>query len=139
MCDFSLANFYTLRVSRCLFKSGFKFLGCLLLDWMICSFIHIHGAFLIQVKIYANASRRRILLAYDCPDYSDRLCTNGNNTLLHVLPMSSLRVEVKFCAVTFLISKFYVFVIIIFCYPIIHQSCFCCYIIRLWRNIIIHH
>jgi len=49
---------------------------------------------MIQVKIYANASRRRILQAFGWPDLSDKLCTNGNNTLLHVLPMSSLRVEV---------------------------------------------
>ncbi|CAJ2672219.1 unnamed protein product [Trifolium pratense] len=56
-----------------------------------CVYLAISKA--LGVKIYANASRRRILLAYDCPDYSDRLCTNGNNTLLHVLPMSSLRIE----------------------------------------------
>ncbi|KAK7336200.1 hypothetical protein VNO77_16734 [Canavalia gladiata] len=47
----------------------------------------------LGVKIYANASRRRILLAFGWPDLSDSLCTNGNNTLLHVLPMSSLRFE----------------------------------------------
>ncbi|CAI8613526.1 unnamed protein product [Vicia faba] len=56
-----------------------------------CVYLAISKA--LGVKIYANASRRRILLAYDCPDYSDRLCTNGNNTLLHVMPMSSLRIE----------------------------------------------
>jgi hypothetical protein len=85
-------------------KSGFQFLGCLLLD-CFDSFTNIHGTSLIQVKIYVNASRRRILLAYDCPDYSDRLCTNGKDTLLHVLPMSSLRIEVKFCANTFYSQK----------------------------------
>ncbi|KAK7290587.1 hypothetical protein RIF29_05113 [Crotalaria pallida] len=47
----------------------------------------------LEVKIYANASRRRILLAFGWPELSDNLCTNGNNTLLHVLPMSCLRFE----------------------------------------------
>lgn len=56
-----------------------------------CVYLAISKA--LGVKIYMNASRRRILLAYDCPDYSDRLCTNGKDTLLHVLPMSSLRIE----------------------------------------------
>ncbi|KAG4951125.1 DNA cross-link repair protein SNM1 [Glycine max] len=56
-----------------------------------CVYLAISKA--LGVKIYANASRRRILQAFGWPDLSDKLCTNGNNTLLHVLPMSSLRVE----------------------------------------------
>ncbi|KAF7833711.1 DNA cross-link repair protein SNM1 isoform X1 [Senna tora] len=47
----------------------------------------------LQAKIYANASRRRILLAYGWPELSDSLCTDGNNTFLHVLPMAYLRIE----------------------------------------------
>ncbi|TKY62951.1 DNA cross-link repair protein SNM1 [Spatholobus suberectus] len=56
-----------------------------------CVYLAISKA--LGVKIYANASRRRILLAFGWPNLSDSLCTNGNNTLLHVLPMSSLRLE----------------------------------------------
>ncbi|CAJ1792731.1 unnamed protein product [Sphenostylis stenocarpa] len=56
-----------------------------------CVYLSISKA--LGVKIYANASRRRILQAFGWPDLSDRLCTKGNNTLLHVLPMSSLRLE----------------------------------------------
>ncbi|XP_027352670.1 DNA cross-link repair protein SNM1 [Abrus precatorius] len=56
-----------------------------------CVYLAISKA--LGVKIYANASRRRILLAFGWPDLSDSLCTNGNKTLLHVLPMSSLRFE----------------------------------------------
>ncbi|XP_057437637.1 DNA cross-link repair protein SNM1 isoform X2 [Lotus japonicus] len=56
-----------------------------------CVYLAISKA--LGVKIYANASRRRILLAFGWPEFPDSLCTNGNNTLLHVLPMSSLRFE----------------------------------------------
>ncbi|KAK7286497.1 hypothetical protein RJT34_21524 [Clitoria ternatea] len=56
-----------------------------------CVYLAISKA--LGVKIHANASRRRTLLAFGWPDLSDSLCTSGNNTLLHVLPMSSLRVE----------------------------------------------
>ncbi|WVZ08687.1 hypothetical protein V8G54_022033 [Vigna mungo] len=56
-----------------------------------CVYLAISKA--LGVKIYANASRRRILQAFDWSDLSDRLCTIGMNTLLHVLPMSSLRPE----------------------------------------------
>ncbi|KAE9586529.1 hypothetical protein Lal_00044638 [Lupinus albus] len=56
-----------------------------------CVYLAISKA--LEVKIYASASRRRILLAYDWPVLSDNLCTNGNDTFLHVLPMSSLRIE----------------------------------------------
>ncbi|KAI9121646.1 hypothetical protein K1719_008679 [Acacia pycnantha] len=47
----------------------------------------------LKAKIYANASRRRILQAFGWSELSDSLCTNGNNTFLHVLPMSTLRFE----------------------------------------------
>ncbi|XP_054801087.1 DNA cross-link repair protein SNM1 [Prosopis cineraria] len=47
----------------------------------------------LKAKIYANASRRRILQAFGWSELSDSLCTNGNNTFLHVLPMASLRFE----------------------------------------------
>ncbi|QCD97263.1 benzoate 4-monooxygenase [Vigna unguiculata] len=56
-----------------------------------CVYLAISKA--LGVKIYANASRRRILQAFGWSDLSDRLCTIGNDTLLHVLPMSSLRPE----------------------------------------------
>lgn len=47
----------------------------------------------LGVKIYANASRRRVLQSFDWPELSGNLCTQGNDTLLHVLPMSSLKFE----------------------------------------------
>ncbi|XP_028761185.1 DNA cross-link repair protein SNM1 isoform X2 [Neltuma alba] len=47
----------------------------------------------LKAKIYANASRRRILQAYGWSELSDSLCANGKNTFLHVLPMASLRFE----------------------------------------------
>ncbi|MED6120476.1 hypothetical protein PIB30_021145 [Stylosanthes scabra] len=56
-----------------------------------CVYLAISKA--LGVKIYANASRRRVLLAFDWSELSDSLCTNGNNTFLHVLPMSSLRMQ----------------------------------------------
>jgi len=93
--DFFFPNLYLK------WSSVFRFSSPRLFD----SFTNIRGTFRIQVKICVNASRRRILLAYDCPDYSDRLCTNGNDTLLHVLPMSSLRIEVRFCADIFSSQK----------------------------------
>ncbi|KAL6547248.1 snm1-like protein [Orobanche minor] len=45
-------------------------------------------------KIHANASRRRILHSFGWPELSDNLCTNGKETPLHVLPISSLKFEV---------------------------------------------
>ncbi|XP_020960495.1 DNA cross-link repair protein SNM1 isoform X3 [Arachis ipaensis] len=56
-----------------------------------CVYLAISKA--LGVKIYANASRRKILLAFGWSELSDSLCINGNNTFLHVLPMSSLRLE----------------------------------------------
>ncbi|KAK4757144.1 hypothetical protein SAY87_007271 [Trapa incisa] len=47
----------------------------------------------LGVKIYANASRRRILQSYVWPELSERICSNPKDTPLHVLPMSSLRFE----------------------------------------------
>ncbi|KAI4348406.1 hypothetical protein L6164_009133 [Bauhinia variegata] len=57
-----------------------------------CVYLAISKA--LGVKIHANASRRRILLAFGWPELSDSLCTNEKDTLLHVLPMSSLRFEI---------------------------------------------
>ncbi|XP_021719372.1 DNA cross-link repair protein SNM1-like [Chenopodium quinoa] len=56
-----------------------------------CVYIAISEA--IKVKIYANASRRRILQSFDWPHLSKNLCTNGKDTPLHVLPISSLKHE----------------------------------------------
>ncbi|KAH9626137.1 hypothetical protein KSS87_006815 [Heliosperma pusillum] len=47
----------------------------------------------LKVRIYANASRRRILQSFDWPHLSKSLCSDGKDTPLHVLPMSSLRHE----------------------------------------------
>lgn len=56
-----------------------------------CVYIAISEA--LKVKIYANASRRRILQSFDWPQLSKNLCTDGKDTLLHVLPISSLKHE----------------------------------------------
>ncbi|KAK9272293.1 hypothetical protein L1049_002664 [Liquidambar formosana] len=45
------------------------------------------------VKIYANASRKRILQSFGWPELSGNLCSNGRDTPLHVLPISHLRFE----------------------------------------------
>ncbi|XP_030953379.1 LOW QUALITY PROTEIN: DNA cross-link repair protein SNM1 [Quercus lobata] len=47
----------------------------------------------LGVKIYANASRRRVLHSFGWPELSGILCSHGKDTLLHVLPISSLRFE----------------------------------------------
>ncbi|KAM4124458.1 hypothetical protein ACB094_01G232600 [Castanea mollissima] len=47
----------------------------------------------LGVKIYANASRRRVLHSFGWPELSGVLCSHGKDTLLHVLPISSLRFE----------------------------------------------
>ncbi|KAK6267043.1 hypothetical protein QUC31_017880 [Theobroma cacao] len=47
----------------------------------------------LGVKIFANTSRRRILQSFDWPELSSSLCSDGKDTLLHVLPISSLRIE----------------------------------------------
>ncbi|GAV74965.1 DRMBL domain-containing protein/Lactamase_B_2 domain-containing protein [Cephalotus follicularis] len=56
-----------------------------------CVYLAISKA--VGVKIYANASRRRILQSFDWPELSGNLCIHGKETLLHVLPISSLRFE----------------------------------------------
>ncbi|KMT07833.1 hypothetical protein BVRB_6g146450 [Beta vulgaris subsp. vulgaris] len=56
-----------------------------------CVYIAISEA--IKVKIFANASRRRILQSFDWPQLSRNLCSNGKDTPLHVLPVSSLKHE----------------------------------------------
>lgn len=48
----------------------------------------------LMVKIYANSSRRRILQSFGWPEISGSICTDGNDTPLHVLPMSSLKFEI---------------------------------------------
>ncbi|CAA7061691.1 unnamed protein product [Microthlaspi erraticum] len=56
-----------------------------------CVYLAIAKA--LGIKIFANASRRRILQSFGWDDISKNLCTDGKATCLHVLPMSSLRVE----------------------------------------------
>ncbi|XP_050230658.1 DNA cross-link repair protein SNM1 [Mercurialis annua] len=56
-----------------------------------CVYLAISKA--LGVKIYANASRRRLLQSFDWSDLSRSLCTQPKDTLLHVLPISSLKVE----------------------------------------------
>lgn len=48
----------------------------------------------LMVKIHADSSRRRILKSFGWPEISGSLCTDGNDTPLHVLPMSSLKFEI---------------------------------------------
>ncbi|CAN4079032.1 unnamed protein product [Withania somnifera] len=48
----------------------------------------------LGVKIYASASRRRTLRSFGWAGISDNLSTNGKDTPLHILPISSLRFEV---------------------------------------------
>ncbi|KAG5534627.1 hypothetical protein RHGRI_022672 [Rhododendron griersonianum] len=57
-----------------------------------CVYLAISKA--LEVKIYANSSRRRILQSFGWPELSGNLCSNGKETPLHVLPISSLRFEV---------------------------------------------
>ncbi|KAG9447328.1 hypothetical protein H6P81_013456 [Aristolochia fimbriata] len=47
----------------------------------------------LGLQIYANASRRRILLSFGWSELSGKLSTQGHMTPLHVLPISSLRLE----------------------------------------------
>ncbi|EOA25112.1 hypothetical protein CARUB_v10018420mg [Capsella rubella] len=56
-----------------------------------CVYLAIAKA--LGVKIFANASRRRILQSFGWDDILKNLCTDGKTTCLHVLPMSSLKVE----------------------------------------------
>ncbi|XP_027770037.1 DNA cross-link repair protein SNM1 isoform X2 [Solanum pennellii] len=54
---------------------------------------HVYSA-ISKVKIYANASRRRILRSFGWVGISENLSTNGKDTPLHILPISSLRFEI---------------------------------------------
>ncbi|KAF7135955.1 hypothetical protein RHSIM_Rhsim08G0037700 [Rhododendron simsii] len=56
-----------------------------------CVYLAISKA--LGVKIYANSTRRRILQSFGWPELSGNLCSNGKETPLHVLPISSLRFE----------------------------------------------
>ncbi|XP_043723364.1 DNA cross-link repair protein SNM1 isoform X1 [Telopea speciosissima] len=56
-----------------------------------CVYLAISKA--LGVKIYANSSRRRILKSFSWPELSGKLCSHGEETPLHILPMSSLRPE----------------------------------------------
>ncbi|XP_058179852.1 DNA cross-link repair protein SNM1 [Rhododendron vialii] len=56
-----------------------------------CVYLAISKA--LGVKIYANSTRRRILQSFGWPELSGNLCSNGQETPLHVLPISSLRFE----------------------------------------------
>ncbi|GMP29938.1 hypothetical protein CsSME_00004837 [Camellia sinensis var. sinensis] len=56
-----------------------------------CVYLAISKA--LGVKIYTNTTRRRILQSFGWPELSGNLCSQGNETPLHVLPMSSLRFE----------------------------------------------
>ncbi|KAH0869717.1 hypothetical protein HID58_076739 [Brassica napus] len=56
-----------------------------------CVYLAIAKA--LGVKIFANASRRRILQSFGWDDISNSLCTDGKATCLHVLPMSALKFE----------------------------------------------
>ncbi|XP_010249351.1 PREDICTED: DNA cross-link repair protein SNM1 isoform X2 [Nelumbo nucifera] len=56
-----------------------------------CVYLAISEA--LGVKIYTNASRRRILQSFDWTQLSGKLCSCGEETPLHILPISSLRPE----------------------------------------------
>ncbi|KAK9117749.1 hypothetical protein Sjap_016696 [Stephania japonica] len=56
-----------------------------------CVYLAISKA--LGVKIYANASRRRVLHSFGWSELSGGLCSRGEDTPLHVLPISSLRHE----------------------------------------------
>ncbi|XP_073006615.1 DNA cross-link repair protein SNM1 isoform X2 [Typha latifolia] len=47
----------------------------------------------LKIPIYINASRRRILQSFGWPELSGRLCSCGQSSPLHVLPLSFLRHE----------------------------------------------
>uniref|UniRef100_A0A0E0H080 DNA repair metallo-beta-lactamase domain-containing protein n=1 Tax=Oryza nivara TaxID=4536 RepID=A0A0E0H080_ORYNI len=47
----------------------------------------------LQVPIYTDASRRRILHAFGWSDLSKMICSDSQSSSLHVLPLSSLRHE----------------------------------------------
>ncbi|KAL0921107.1 hypothetical protein M5K25_008142 [Dendrobium thyrsiflorum] len=54
--------------------------------------LDFHGARL-EVPIYANASRRKILQSFGWPELSKKLCSCTESSPLHVLPLSCLRYE----------------------------------------------
>ncbi|KAI4367314.1 hypothetical protein MLD38_023065 [Melastoma candidum] len=56
-----------------------------------CVYLTISKA--LGVKIHANSSRRRILNSFNWPELSDSVTSNPKETFLHVLPISSLRLE----------------------------------------------
>ncbi|XP_057983358.1 DNA cross-link repair protein SNM1 [Malania oleifera] len=56
-----------------------------------CVYLSISEA--LGVKIYVNASRKRILQSFGWPALSESLCSDGKDSLLHVLPISFLRFE----------------------------------------------
>ncbi|WCJ40271.1 DNA cross-link repair protein SNM1 [Euphorbia peplus] len=56
-----------------------------------CVYLAISKA--LGAKIYATASRRRILESFGSSDFESSLCKQAEDTLLHVLPISSLRIE----------------------------------------------
>ncbi|KAL5700533.1 snm1-like protein [Ranunculus cassubicifolius] len=56
-----------------------------------CVYLAISEA--LQVKIHTNASRRRILQSFGWPELSEKLSSDGHDTPLHVLPLSTLRHE----------------------------------------------
>ncbi|XP_010556329.1 PREDICTED: DNA cross-link repair protein SNM1 [Tarenaya hassleriana] len=56
-----------------------------------CVYLSIAKA--LGVKIFASASRRRILQSFGWSDISENLCRDGRDTVLHVLPISSLRAD----------------------------------------------
>ncbi|PSS35339.1 DNA cross-link repair protein [Actinidia chinensis var. chinensis] len=56
-----------------------------------CVYLAISKA--LGVKIYTSTMRRRILQSFGWPELSGNLCSNGKETPLHVLPISSLKFE----------------------------------------------
>ncbi|KAL8127395.1 hypothetical protein AgCh_014347 [Apium graveolens] len=60
----------------------------------------------LMVKIHADSSRRRILQSFGWPEISGSLCTDGNDTPLHVLPMSSLKFEVFLIRIVYNCNKY---------------------------------
>ncbi|PIA41312.1 hypothetical protein AQUCO_02200011v1 [Aquilegia coerulea] len=55
--------------------------------------VYLSLAEALQVKIHTNGSRRRILQSFGWPELSRKLCANGRDTPIHILPLSNLRHE----------------------------------------------
>ncbi|ONK58653.1 uncharacterized protein A4U43_C09F15290 [Asparagus officinalis] len=55
--------------------------------------VYIAISHALGLPIYTNSSRRRILQSFGWPELSGKLCTCGDSSALHVLPLSSLRHE----------------------------------------------